>query len=187
MQKLNVLFIILLSICLGFCLQINVLSAQNKIDSVKSKIARNAVFAQYGEIGLSINYDYTFARINSHKLAIRVGTCPFFISKGIFPSGFDLQYFYGKQHNIGISIGITYANGIDDISTASNNDGRFAALFFYSRINYRYQKPKGRVFIQCGIFVQHQIAMLYSYKDSRNPWYYPMNSLLPSIGLGYSF
>jgi hypothetical protein len=172
---------------LFFLLLANILSAQNKIDSAKSKIAKNTFFTQWGEFGVSINYDRIIFKKNNNKLSIRVGTCPFLISKGTFPNGIDMQYFYGEKHHIGIAIGTSYINGIDDLSAYGNDQSRFAALFFCSRINYRYQRPKGGVFIQCGVFIQNQIAKLYSYTDTRNSWYYPMNKLLPSIGLGYTF
>ena len=148
-------------------------------------ISRNAIFIGAGEFGFSVNYDRIILKKFNNKLSLRVGTDPFFISRGKLQHGAEIQYLYGRTHHVGIALGFVYGSGQREPLQLSDVY-KYAALFACGKIEYRYQRARKGLFFECGGYIMREIVKLYSYSSSRPNWYYA-NNFLPTINLGYSF
>lgn len=125
---------------LGFCLFIN-LHGQAKNDST---LRKNSIFIEF--LGSSVYvYNVTFDRIfwerNNNKFTASMGAQLFpklgLLDKNLITLSPQLNYLWGKNHNLELGIGIAY-----DLSF--NQSG------VPLRIGYRYQPKHKKIFIRVG-------------------------------------
>jgi len=170
-----------------FLLLVNILSAQNKTDSVNNNIAKNTVYFELlGNGGIySLNYDRIILSKNKIKCSYNAGISygGLFIGSNIELLGWSLvvpcgiNFLYGKTNSLELGTGPIFTFNV-------NNKNHYGSsiLFHVINLNYRFQKKTGGFFFKTGAGL---IVKLLEYK---NEWLINTQegTIVINLGIGYT-